>query len=79
MRALVTCATQTRLGKLKQSAKEVGKACVELWCRHMVYAERSSAMRETVMAFSSFAAVLYFVAFPAQFVSVLAWVEHLIR
>ena len=36
-------------------------------------------MRETVVAISSFAAVLYFVAFPAQFVSVLAWVEHLIR
>ena len=36
-------------------------------------------MRETVMAISPFAAVLYFVAFPAQFVSVLAFVEHFIR
>jgi hypothetical protein len=36
-------------------------------------------MRETVMAISPLAAVLYFVVFPAQFVLVLAWVEHLIR
>jgi hypothetical protein len=36
-------------------------------------------MRETVMAFSPLAAVLYFVSFSAQFVSVLAWAEHLIR
>ena len=36
-------------------------------------------MRETVMAISPLAAVLYFVAFPAQFASILAWIEHLIR
>ena len=36
-------------------------------------------MRETVMAISPLAAVLYFVVFPAQFAPVLAWAVHLIR
>jgi len=36
-------------------------------------------MRETVMAFSPLAAVLYFLAFPAQLASVLTWAAHLIR
>jgi hypothetical protein len=36
-------------------------------------------MRETVMAISPLAAVLYFVAFPAQLASVLGWAVHLIR
>jgi hypothetical protein len=36
-------------------------------------------MRETIMAFSPLAATLYFVNFPAQFVSLVAWAEHLIR
>jgi hypothetical protein len=36
-------------------------------------------MRETVMAISPLAAVLYFVTFPAQFASVVVWVQHIIR